>query len=115
LRKKIIIYFLIFQFLIPDSLLAKEEESKARRFEILFNISLPFNLILSYLLISTIETAFDEGRLFSVKEEHRPLVFVTALVFSFLVAFKGIKEKEVKEEKKGSVSLSELGCLTRRG
>ncbi|MBU0599661.1 hypothetical protein KKD87_05460 [bacterium] len=103
LKKNLTIVTLILILIFSNQVWAQEKEevkeSKSRRFEILFNASLPFTLIFSYLLISGIESIASQGKVFSVKEKDRPLVLVGAVTFSSLIAFRDLKKDSSRDEK----------------
>lgn len=102
IKKNLLIIVLILILIFPNHIWAKEKkdikESKWRRFEIIFGMSLPFTLIISYLLVSSIDAAFSGGKMFSVREKHHSYVWATAVTLSCLVALKDIKKNSKPQE-----------------
>ncbi|MDI6786158.1 MAG: hypothetical protein QMD92_05550 [bacterium] len=105
IKKNLLIGILVLIFIFPNHIWAKEnkenediKESKWRRFEILFSISLPFTSIISYLLVSSIDAAFSKGKMFSVRKKHHSSVLAISIALSSLIAIKGLKESSKPQE-----------------
>lgn len=101
-KKKLITSIIILVFVFPRYTWAEEDkniqESKWRKFEILFSISLPFTFIASYLLVSSVDAAFSEGKMFSVRKKYHSSVLATAIILSSLIALEGLKENSKFQE-----------------